>query len=65
VSVIQLKQELQTLSANEQAEVAAFLFQLRHKADADYQATIRRRLDDKDPSHWLTPDEFERRLNQN
>jgi hypothetical protein len=65
VSVLQLKQELQTLSANEQAEVAAFLFQLRRKANADYQATIRRRLDDKDPSHWLTPEEFERRLNQN
>jgi len=62
---MQLKEELQTLSASEQAEVAAFLFRLRRKGDADYQATIKRRLDDKDPSHWLTPDEFERRLNQN
>jgi hypothetical protein len=62
---MQLKEELQTLSAIEQAEVAAFLFQLRRKSDMDYQAAIRRRLDDKDPSHWLTPDEFERRLKQN
>jgi hypothetical protein len=60
-----LKKELTALSATEQAEVAAFLFQLRRKDDTDYQATIKRRLDDKDPSHWLTPDEFERRLNQN
>ena len=64
MSVMDLKRELVALSAAEQAEVAAFLFQLRHKDDADYQAKIRRRLDDKDPSHWLTPDEFERRLNQ-
>ena len=60
-----LKRELTALSTNEKAEVAAFLFQLRRKDDADYQAQIQRRLDDKDPSHWLAPDEFERRLNQN
>ncbi len=65
MSVMDLKKELTALSATEQAEVAAFLFQLRRKDDTDYQATIKRRLDDKDPSHWLTPDEFERRLNRN
>jgi len=65
MSVMDLKRELTTLSTNEKAEVAAFLFQLRRKDDTDYQATIKRRLDDKDPSHWLTPDELERRLNQN
>ncbi len=63
MSVMDLKRELVALSATEQAEVAAFLFQLRRKDDADYQAKIQRRLEDKDPSHWLTPDEFERRLN--
>ena len=62
MSVMDLKNELTTLSAKEQAEVAAFLFQLRHQADTDYQATLQRRLSDKDPSHWLTPDEFEKRL---
>ncbi len=59
-----LKKELLTLSPDEQAEVAAFLFQLRRKNDAEYQATLRRRLADKDPSHWLTLDEFERRLKE-
>lgn len=65
MSVIDVKKELIALSASEQAEVAAFLFQLRRKDDVDYQAAIQRRLDDKDPSHWLTPDEFEKRLEQN
>ena len=65
MSVMDVKKELIGLSASEQAEVAAFLFQLRRKDDADYQATIQRRIDDKDPSHWLTPVEFEKRLKQN
>lgn len=65
MSVMDLKKELTALSAVEQAEVAAFLFQLRRKEDADYQAKIQRRLDDKDPSHWLTPDEFKKRLKDN
>ena len=65
MSVMDLKRELTALSTNEKAEVAAFLFQLRRKDDTEYQAQIQRRLDDKDPSHWLTPDEFEGRLNQN
>lgn len=62
MSVEQLKKELVTLSAEEQAEVAAFLFHLRHSSDGDYQSTLQRRMDDKDPSHWLTVPEFERRL---
>ncbi|MBW8863328.1 MAG: hypothetical protein JF609_00070 [Verrucomicrobia bacterium] len=65
MSVMDLKRELMALSATEKAEVAAFLFQLRRQDDAAYQTTVRRRLDDKDSSHWLTPDEFEKRLNQN
>ena len=65
VSVMDLKKELAALSATEQAEVAAFLFQLRHQGDTDYQATLNRRLNEKNPSHWLTPDEFERRLKAN
>jgi hypothetical protein len=65
VSVKELKKEIASLSAPEQAEVAAFLFQLRRKSDPEYQATIQRRLADKDSSHWLTPDELERRLKKN
>jgi hypothetical protein len=65
VSVLDLKKELATLSATEQAEISAFLFQLRRRADTTYEAAIRRRLDDKDPSHWLTPDEFATRLKSN
>ena len=62
MSVEELKRALTTLSAGEQKEVTAFLFHLRHRGDADYQATLVRRMDDKEPSHWLTPEEFEKQL---
>ena len=62
MSVEQLKQQLVALSPAEQQEVTAFLFHLRHAADPDYQEAVQRRLADADRSHWLTPDEFEKRL---
>jgi hypothetical protein len=65
MSVKELKKELTALSATEQAEVAAFLFHLRHTLDPDYQTAVERRMADKDPAHWLTPDELERRLDSN
>ncbi len=64
MSVEDLKRALTTLSAEEQNDVSAFLFYLRHRADAAYHATLENRLSDKDPSHWLTPEEFEKRLDQ-
>jgi hypothetical protein len=59
MSVKELKNQLVALSSLEQAEVAAFLFHLRHAADPDYQSAVTRRIADKDPTHWLTPDELE------
>lgn len=52
------------LSARSVDEVIAFLFHLRHADDLDYQSTISRRLEDKDPTHWLSLDDFERELNK-
>ena len=59
MSVEDLKRALTALSAGEQNEMSAFLFHLRHRADAAYQETVEGRLSDNDPSHWLTPEEFE------
>jgi hypothetical protein len=64
VSVQEIKDKLATLPQKEQDEVAAWLFHLRHLNDTAYQQTLSRRLEDKDPSHWLSPDEFERELNR-
>jgi hypothetical protein len=62
MSVQDLKTALTALSETERAEVSAFLFHLRHASDPDYQAAAQRRMDDKNPSHWLTLDELESRL---
>ncbi len=64
MNVEEIKAELATLPRKQQDEVVAFLFQLRHADDSEYQADITRRLKDRDPSHWLSPDEFERKLDK-
>jgi hypothetical protein len=62
MSVEELKKTVATLSPGEQNELTAFLFHLRHRGDVAYQAKLKARMDDKDPSRWLTPEEFEKRL---
>ncbi len=62
MSVDQIKQGIASLSQAEQNEVTAYLFQLRHASDPDYQQRVASRLDDRNPANWLTPEEFERRL---
>ena len=62
MSVEELKKTVATLSPSEQNELTAFLFHLRHRGDAAYQATLAARMRDKDPARWLTPEEFEKRL---
>ena len=57
-----------TVSTSDQSkfgEVTAYLFRLRHANDPEYQATVQRRMDDKDAAHWLTLNEVEKRLDQN
>jgi hypothetical protein len=64
MSVLEIKERLATLPRKEQDEVMAFLFHLQHVGDREYQRQIARRLTDKDRSHWLSPDEFERELDK-
>jgi len=64
MSIQELKQQLVTLPRKEQDEVIAFLFHLRHGEEADYVSVVTRRSQDADPSHWLSPDDFARRLDR-
>jgi hypothetical protein len=64
MSFEQLKREVATLSDREQADLIRFTLQLRHEHDANYRREVTDRLNDADKSHWLTPDEFERRLDK-
>ena len=60
----EIKEQLAILPRKEQDEVVAFLFHLRHRDDLDYQGGVTRRMQDKDSSHWLSPDDFERELDK-
>ena len=64
MNVEEIKQGIASLSPTEQSEVTAFLFHLRHVADPEYQQRVSARLTDADRTHWLTPEEFERQLDQ-
>lgn len=62
MNVEELKKEAAALSPEKQRELAAFLVHLRNTRDADYDSVMQQRMEEKDRSRWLTPDEFERRL---
>jgi hypothetical protein len=65
MSFEQLKHEVARLNSDEQAMLISYALQLRHEHDAEYRREVTERLNDRDKSHWLTPEEFERRLDQN
>lgn len=60
----QLKKEIQSLTLERQGELIAYLVQLRNTKDPAYRTLMMERLDDRDPNHWLTPDQFEERVNR-
>ena len=64
MSVQEIKKKLAALPRTEQDEVIAYLFHIRHADDTDYESKIARRLADREPSHWLSPDQFERELDK-
>ena len=64
MSVQEIKKQLAALPRPQQDEVIAYLFHLRHADDADYERKIARRLEDREPAHWLSPDQFESELDK-
>jgi len=64
MSFEQLKREVASLDDRQQAELISYTLQLRHAHDASYRREVTERLNDSDKSHWLIPQEFERRLGE-
>jgi hypothetical protein len=64
MSFEELKKSIVSLSPEEQSELSAFLWHLRHRSDPEYLQLMAARSADRDPSHWLTIEEFERRLDE-
>ena len=63
MSFEQIKRAVALLDEQQQAELIAYTLQLRYAHDIGYHREVTDRLNDANKSHWLTPDEFERRLN--
>ena len=62
MSVEELERELTSLGDAERHRIMAYLVALEDQKRPAYRAEMARKIDDKDPSHWLTLEEFEKRL---
>ena len=62
MSIEALKQELAGLDDDKRHHIMAFLIAIEDRKDPEYGAKMARKIDDNDPSHWVTLEEFEKRL---
>jgi hypothetical protein len=60
-----LKKEVVTLSQTEQKRLTAFMFSLWHQNDPEYQSVVSARIEDKDPTKWISLEQFEAKLQGN
>jgi hypothetical protein len=57
-----LKSELAALDSKERRQMIAFLLGIEESDNQAYRQELARRIDDKDPTHWISLDELDRRL---
>ena len=62
MSLEALKEELRELNSDEQRRLIAYLISLLDAQDADYKEKLAKKINDKDPSHFATLDEMDKRL---
>jgi hypothetical protein len=64
MNVQAIKEQLATLPRQEQDELVAYLFHLRHRDDPDYNRDMDQRLSDRNPQNWLSIEDFEEALDR-
>jgi hypothetical protein len=62
MSVEELEREVEGLDDAERRRLMAHLIALEDRKHTEYLEMLARRIDDKDPSHWITLEELEKRL---
>ena len=62
MSIDAIKQELAGLDVARRNEIVAYLLSIDDQNNAEYRASLTRKIDDKDPTHWLTLEELDRHL---
>lgn len=64
MSLAQLKDEAAHLRLAEQRELIAFLISRQTEQDQDFKDTLARKVDDKDPMHWVELNELQKRYSE-
>jgi hypothetical protein len=62
MSIDAIKQELAGMDDEKRHHIMAFLIAIEDRKDPEYAAKMARKIDDNDPSHWVTLEEFEKRF---
>jgi hypothetical protein len=62
MSMAELMREVAELPPERQNELAAFLLQLRLKRDPAWRAELTHRIDDKNPDHWVSLEDWKKEL---
>lgn len=62
MSVQNIKSEIESLSADERRQLAAFLVTLRHRDLAEYRSTVAKKIDDNNPANWISLEEYDQRV---
>ena len=65
MSMAELMRVVAAMPPELQNELAAFLLHLRLRQDADWQAEMGRRIDDHDPAHWTSLEDWKKELAAN
>lgn len=61
MSLVQLKQEVASLPANEQGELMSFIAAIQMENDAEFRAELTQKLDDPDSSRWISLEDAQKR----
>ena len=62
MSIEMLQSEVSALSAGDRRKLMAFMVVLEDRGRTDYAAELARKIADKSPVNWVTPEQCEREL---
>jgi hypothetical protein len=65
VSIEVLQTEVTALSSEQRRKLMAFMVVLEDRSRVDYAQELARKIDDKSPDRWLTPEQCESELGLN
>jgi len=62
MSIEAIREELAKLDDEKRHQIMAYLIAIEDGKDPEYMAKMAPKIDDKDPAHWLTLEEFDKKL---